>query len=164
VEREHPQLCDFHPAKRANLGSGSFSASPAASALLVQADRAQSSHEIPCIPSRYEWDELCSKVDRVERLLLDLRNDIQTSASSQRQSYAGQADFDYDRSASAEENPATGIHTNSDLLGENVYLGGNSVPAMVVAMGKTGHEHVQELLGKSILPVFGLDNNTSTCT
>jgi hypothetical protein len=164
VEREHPQLCDFHPAKRPNLGSESFSASPAASNLFTQVGKGQSSHEEPWIPSRYEWDELRSKVDRIEQLLLDVRNDIRTSALTKERPGEGEADFDDDRSASAEENPATGINTNSDLLGENVYLGGNSVPAMVVAMGKSGHGHVQELLGKSILPVFGLDNNTATCT
>jgi hypothetical protein len=114
------------------------------------------------MPTRLEWDELHSKVDRIQKLLLNLRNEIRTSASSKQPSYVGRAESDDGRSFSPEEVPATGINSNSDLLGENVYLGGNSVPAMVVAMGKSGGAHVQELLGKSVLPVFGLDNNTAT--
>lgn len=55
------------------------------------------------------------------------------------------------------------IIENNDLLGDqqDTFLGGNSVPAMVVAMGK-GDDGVQEFLGKSVLPVFGLDNDSAT--
>jgi hypothetical protein len=162
VDREHPQLCDFHPAKRPNLGSEPCSTSPNPSTAFVKPFSVQQSHDGLWTPSRTEWDELHRKVDRIERLLLDLRNEGRTSASSKPRYNVSQAESDDGHSVSAEENPATGINTNSDLLGENVYLGGNSVPAMVVAMGKTGGGHIQELLGKSILPVFGLDNSTST--
>jgi hypothetical protein len=114
-------------------------------------------------PSHAEWENLCNKVDRVEQLLLSLRNDMRNSNLSKQRAYVAQTDYDDDaRSTSLEVNPTSGINTNSDLTGENVYLGGNSVPAMVVAMGKGGDVHVQELLGKSILPVFGLDNDTAT--
>jgi hypothetical protein len=114
------------------------------------------------MPSRKDWDELHNKVDRIGQLLLNLQNEIRTSASSKQRSHVDQAESDGECSASVEDSSATGINTNSDLLGENVYLGGNSVPAMVVAMSKSDGGHVQELLGKSILPVFGLDNNTAT--
>lgn len=58
-----------------------------------------------------------------------------------------------------------GIHTTNDLTGETVHVGGSSVPALIMALGRGDHEvpGVQELLGKkSILPLFGLDNESAT--
>jgi hypothetical protein len=52
---------------------------------------------------------------------------------------------------------------NSSILEDTVYLGGNSVPAMVIALGWNHDQNaVNELLDKSILPVFGLDNDSAT--
>lgn len=43
-----------------------------------------------------------------------------------------------------------------------MYLGGNSVPAMVVALGKTGEsDTIQGLLDRSILPIFALENEST---
>jgi len=57
-----------------------------------------------------------------------------------------------------------GIHTCNELTGETVHLGGGSVPALVMALsrGNKDQPDVQELLGKSILPIFGLDNESAT--
>lgn len=58
-----------------------------------------------------------------------------------------------------------GIHTQNELTGEIVHLGGSSVPALIMALGRGEHESpaVRELLGrKSILPIFGLDNESAT--
>ena len=45
-----------------------------------------------------------------------------------------------------------------------VYLGGNSVPAMVTALAsmQNSDTEIQSLLNKSVLPIFGLDNDSAT--
>lgn len=56
----------------------------------------------------------------------------------------------------------------TSLQGEIVHLGGGSVPAMLYALSQgqnTGAEEqqqLQEFLGKSVLPMFGLDNESAT--
>jgi hypothetical protein len=51
-----------------------------------------------------------------------------------------------------------GIHTRNELTGQTVHVGGNSVPAFVMTYGG----HLEELLGSSILPAFGLENESAT--
>lgn len=52
--------------------------------------------------------------------------------------------------------------------GEIVHLGGGSVPAMLYALSQgqqpsgTDTTQLQEFLGKSVLPMFGLDNESAT--
>lgn len=55
------------------------------------------------------------------------------------------------------------MHTENSLTGEDFFLGGNSVPAMAVALNQTNNPvAVQSLLGKSMLPVFALENQSAT--
>ena len=56
---------------------------------------------------------------------------------------------------------AQGIHASNVLTGETVHLGANSVPAMVVALGRGNNETIRDL-HKSVLPLFGLDNESAT--
>jgi hypothetical protein len=59
--------------------------------------------------------------------------------------------------------PAPEIHATNPVTGESVYLGSNSVPAMVLALGKANPSAaVQGLLDKSTLPIFTLDNEDLT--
>lgn len=57
-----------------------------------------------------------------------------------------------------------GIHTTNDITGETVHIGGSSGPALFMALARGDHDRpgVQELLGKSVLPLFGLDNESAT--
>lgn len=54
------------------------------------------------------------------------------------------------------------------IKGEIVHLGGGSVPAMLYALssgqtpGAKEQQELQEFLGKSVLPMFGLDNESAT--
>ena len=60
-----------------------------------------------------------------------------------------------------------GLHTKNES-GEIVHLGGGSVPAMLYALsqgqtpGAQEQQQLQEFLGKSVLPMFGLDNESAT--
>ncbi|KAF2430302.1 hypothetical protein EJ08DRAFT_589314 [Tothia fuscella] len=155
IEREHPELCSYlPPSKRVNTGT-----SVSATTLV---DEAGPSIENGA-PSREEWTQVRSQLDRVEKCLLDLRNDLRQSKTS-RKSYqdAGSSDDEADSTSVTPPSNNQVVKTR-DLLEENVYVGGHSVAAMVVAMGKRGDDQsVQDVLGKSVLPVFGLDNDTAT--
>jgi hypothetical protein len=60
---------------------------------------------------------------------------------------------------SAEPNPITeGMHSKNELTGRTVHVGGNSVPAFVMQHSN----HLEELLGTSVLPAFGLENESAT--
>ncbi|KAF2404068.1 hypothetical protein EJ06DRAFT_535462 [Trichodelitschia bisporula] len=145
-EREHPELCTYEmPAKRVNIG--------------YQPDDLAA----PPAPTS-EWEQLWKKLDSLERAITDVRRDIRKIAAP------GPPATDVESPASPSSSSrggdiAQGMHTNNDLTGETVYLGGNSVPAMVMALGRGangGASTLRELLGRSVLPVFGLDNESAT--
>lgn len=177
VEREHPELCDYHPpAKRQNLGNsrshdnrledhggslggGSLGGSSGGGGTITL--------------SQSDFQHLCHKLENVENTLEDLRRDIGNNASS------GTANHDPQVSGRSSPNGVSkldapnsflrhasvhGVHTHNDLTGQTIHLGGSSVPALVMALGQGNREQpsVQDLLGKSILPIFGLDNETAT--
>lgn len=60
-----------------------------------------------------------------------------------------------------------GLHTKNEA-GEIVHFGGGSIPAMLYALGQGKGQNVkekrelQELMGKNVLPMFGLDNESAT--
>ncbi|KAF1985870.1 hypothetical protein K402DRAFT_394470 [Aulographum hederae CBS 113979] len=165
VAREHPELCTYHPpseshppAKRHNSGRPSFDAGPGESSFV----------QVP----RSEWDRICSQLVTAERVLSDLRRSIGVTP----QAFSGNDSDDY-ASMGAHATPSRpvfdpiarhmsteGIHTRNELTGETVHIGGSSVPALVLALGRGDNDtpQVQEVLGKSILPIFGLDNESAT--
>ena len=53
---------------------------------------------------------------------------------------------------------AEGLHSKNELTGRTVHVGGNSVPAFVMQHST----HLEELLGTSVLPAFGLENESAT--
>lgn len=56
------------------------------------------------------------------------------------------------------------MRTNADQ-GQTVHFGAGSIPAFLISMrngGNTDLTEAQEVLGKSILPMFGLDNESAT--
>lgn len=128
--------------------------------------------------SHADFDRLCSKLDSVETALEDLRREIRSNgnsstlrtpllsgASSPTRIGSGRAEQARYNSAYHTRNTSIqGIHTKNDLTGQTVHLGGSSVPALVMALGQgpAGRASVQEILSKSILPIFGLDNETAT--
>lgn len=58
-----------------------------------------------------------------------------------------------------------GVHTHNDFTGQTIHIGPSSVPALVMALGRGDSQWpgIQDALGKkSMLPIFGLDNETAT--
>ena len=55
------------------------------------------------------------------------------------------------------------IYSKNSLTGEPFFLGANSVPATVQALGHTDNsEAIQTLLDRSMLPAFALENESAT--
>lgn len=121
---------------------------------------------------REDWERLCSKLNTVERSLIDLKSTIkQASESSVTPTQNGHHHHISESAISTPSKqtpdgqlPSQGIHTTNSITGQTVHLGSSSVPALVMSMGKgdEGSAPVQELLGKNVLPLFGLDNESAT--
>ena len=55
------------------------------------------------------------------------------------------------------------LNEHSNLTGEDVYLGGGSIPALIKSLATNGNRlHLQEVFGDNMLPLFGLDNESAT--
>ncbi|KAJ9657108.1 hypothetical protein H2201_008284 [Coniosporium apollinis] len=173
VVREHPELCTYHPpsenhppAKRPNTGNG-YRDAPSE---YHNGAATYSNSGSTVMLSREEWDRLCSNLNTVEKSLAELKGIIK-HASEQHgtASAAGHSPGTSTPSGLAMDSESRyissqGIHTQNDLTGQTVHLGGSSVAALVLALGRGEHDRpeVKELLGKSILPIFGLDNENAT--
>ncbi|TID26976.1 c6 transcription [Venturia nashicola] len=172
IEREHPELCSYNPPSN-NLplpspGEGSQFQTVGGS---PRTGGVQDGFRV----SREEWDGMRAKVDTIMEVMVTLRDNIQQVSRPLKRRRVGPGSLSDDdeenrlssfKSSLLDQDSSDGIPSilaNNQLLGEqhDTFLGRNSVPAMVVAMGK-GDEGVQQLIGKSVLPVFGLDNDSAT--
>lgn len=182
VEREHPELCDYHPPnKKQNAATGSVRS--AAVPKVEERDGPPPPIDNTVTLDRSDFDHLCRKLDSVESALEDLRREIKSNNNnatvtahrtplqlSGRSSPNpnGGSRFDggqpYLNNQFTRHTSVHGLHARNDLTGQTVHLGGSSVPALVMALGQGDRERpsVQEILGRSILPMFGLDNETAT--
>jgi hypothetical protein len=154
VHRNHPELCHYQlPSKRLDLGSSIENPSP-------NADHNGTKWA--------EWDRLCAKLDNVDHSLQELKRELRSLSAGDPPPLAARklSHVDWasqDLTSHTVETSAQEIRANNDLTGETVHLGGNSVPAMVVALGSgSDEETIRELLRKSVLPLFGLDNQSAT--
>jgi hypothetical protein len=121
--------------------------------------------------AREDWDRLCTKLITVESSLSELKSSMRKTSSCAALDDGGNSNNIYndgqqsgDNDSMAKHFSTYGIHTRNDVTGEMVHLGGASVPALILALSRGGDEQegLQELLGKSMLPLFGLDNESST--
>jgi len=149
VDRDHPELCLYEPvSKRPHLGTPErLTHRPATAAEASTGDD----------------DALGDRLTSIELSIQTLRDDVAKLTSS----LMGVIPRPLDRRGgdvdSEELEETHGLQTSNAMTGETVHLGGNSVPAMVLALGGSKKEDdVQGLLGKSILPIFGLDNESAT--
>ena len=202
VEREHPELCDYHPpTKKQNIGSGggvgnnssgNSNVDPRFEDQQLGGGGGSFNGGNSVTLAQSDFHQLCRKLESVEQSLEDLRREIRNNGTGGN----GNVGVDFHRlpQFSGASSPAPhsnsgggngngrseaprffensftrhaslhGIHTRNDLTGQTVHLGGSSVPALVMALGQGNREQssIQEILGKSMLPIFGLDNETAT--
>jgi Fungal Zn(2)-Cys(6) binuclear cluster domain len=152
TDRGYPELChyiDDEPVKRINSGLESAGAD----------GFIQLSGEIA---------DLRQHVSGLEGLLRSLNQEVallrtDLSGAKPRARVSSQPDIDVAQSNS-DLDMAQGISASDRLAGGPVYLGGNSVPAMVMALGTDSPEEdgAQKIISQSILPIFCLDNESAT--
>lgn len=160
-ERGHPELCQ-------SAGEESFKRSNTGLFLPSQSESDHSEH----LRRPRELDEVHSRITAICDVLQDLSDEIRSLRASLRREgenafVAPSSNLDPD------SEPVQAVHkaelvqvltTKNGLDGGPVYIGGNSVPAMVAALAKDDNTNfaVHSILEKSILPVFCLDNESAT--
>jgi len=157
VERGHAELCTYTPQpppKRARERR----ASPQMQLMNTGAAL--------WLPPKQEWDEMRDSLSTVSQLLRDLRDRASksnTELSGQRRATSRTSPDASSTGGALDPSIVEGMSARNALTGDTVYLGGNSVPAMVVALAHDNRdEAVQDFLQKSVLPVFALDNESAT--
>ena len=149
IERGHPELCQYM-------------ADPPAKRVAVESSMARSDDNDQWAPSRDEFRELQNRLSNIENLLLEVRERAAIIPQTRRSDQSRSNETDEEGSVSDQGNPA--ILARRAFSSNAVYLGGNSVPAMVTALATEQNSdiEVQSLLSKSVLPIFGLDNDSAT--
>jgi hypothetical protein len=162
VERDHPNLCSYdQPSKRSNTIT---------SLVGDQVDEAETVND-DWKPSKSEWTLLSDELGIVSESLLSIQHQLQHLTGLKSLQVNGAQDSLPERSDYIENDPQAGLSydvhgvaANHMMTGEEVYLGSKSVPAMVMALSNddSNDTKMQELLSKSILPIFALDNESTT--
>jgi hypothetical protein len=124
---------------------------------------------------REDWERICAKLQTAEKSLADLKNSISSVSevppNPQTNGYSPATAGNTPLAAPAPIDSETshvrtqGIHTHNDFTGQTIHIGPSSVPALVMALGKGDNQWsgMQDVMGKkSMLPIFGLDNETAT--
>jgi hypothetical protein len=156
VDRDHPELCSYErPAKRVNFGPG-----PTLSA----------SHDSsPSARNGSELEQLRAEMALLRQSLSDMRQDIHSLVArpagylseDARHGDRGEDSSDYEDRGKGSA-PMQGLRLSSDVTGAPIYVGGNSIPAMVLALtAENPKDTVKLALGRSVLPLFGLENDSS---
>jgi hypothetical protein len=184
VDRELPQLCIYDaPLKRASAASSIAAPSPSPSfaspattfspaTAFSPGFSAPLSSTTAWAPSKSDWEQLVAKIDNIEHGLQSVRHDI-AARSFPRSKRAAQDKDDQspvpDDTASDDAGllpPDGGVHSRHPVTGEHVFLGPNSVPAMAMALSQQSANGpsctVRDLLDKSVLPIFTLENESTT--
>jgi hypothetical protein len=178
IDREHPELCSYQqPPKTArpslldpNLISTTSAHSADPGRLHSQSSSLSFAPPGGRVPDESR-SQLWTKLESVEALLQDVQGKLQAQPITRPGTGGGPSSvttIDHeplstrDTRAPAQAHP--GIQAPTELLGDFVHLGRHSVPAMVMALGtrSSNEEGVQEIIGKSALPLFGLDNESAT--
>ena len=110
TERQHPELCTYDPPlKRLHL-------EPSASSAVITPSSE------PWVPSREDWEQMSSKVDRLENTLQLLRSELarKTRATASRSSPSTS-----DEGVESGADLSRDVHAKHPLTGDAVYLGAN---------------------------------------
>jgi hypothetical protein len=175
VERDHLELCTYDlPSKRPRNWDGT---SPQAQeARSLHPDQKVNDDNATLPPSQDAWAEVRAMIqslnDSVIQLRRELRSVVQHNNSgassvfgSERPDTAFQDQSNTSPDLGAVQYDVHGMAASTTLTEEQIYIGGNSVPAMFMALSQEDRESndaVRDLLSKSVLPIFGLDNESAT--
>ncbi|KAF2457635.1 hypothetical protein BDY21DRAFT_344402 [Lineolata rhizophorae] len=173
VDRHHPELCTWHPPGEAHPPASQVQHAQTG---VLYASSPPSNGNATITVRREDWDNLNAKLSAVEKAMSDLKGHmrqvsdgppgtVSTNGFSPSEPIATPQYSNPPIDSHTRHVNAHGVHTESEITGQVVHLGGSSVPALVMALGRrnNGNEaEFKEILGKSILPLFGLDNESST--
>jgi hypothetical protein len=115
-----------------------------------------------------EWERLCGKISAMERNFTELKDDLRHVVRARMTGEGSPSEAVKEESPPEPDGPryvrAMEINEQSHLTGERVHLGGGSVAALVMALQKSKETQpaVKEVFGNSVLPLFGLDNESAT--
>ncbi|OQN99860.1 hypothetical protein B0A48_14630 [Cryoendolithus antarcticus] len=173
-DREHPELCNYHPPNKRpqqEQASAGYSADDTI---------AGSSGSGNVTLSRPQFDLICQKLSTLEESLADLRQEVWRNSQA-RALDGGNPPTTMSGTASRDASTALqdgngdgmqqfrrhteihGIHTSNEA-GQTVHFGAASIPAILAAMrdGTVDQKEIYERFGKTVLPMFGLDNESAT--
>ncbi|KAM7200367.1 C6 transcription factor [Naviculisporaceae sp. PSN 640] len=165
VDRQHPHLCIYNePQKRVSLSPAVSAASSATTSSMLPS---------PGPPSKQDWEKLMAKIESMDQALQSVRKELarRPARGSVSGGFAGSESPQHDEAGSTSDAAASGDHDQHVVLsvhpvsGESVFLGANSVPAMAVALSQqpaNDSTMVRDLLDKSVLPIFTLENDSTT--
>lgn len=166
ISRTHPELCDYNPRE--------MSAMPHTP---IKSEHDVEIHSsMPVSISQPEIQQLFRKLEHLESNIEDLRREIreQKATSKMRTPQISSPSTPINHKSTIDpvkaEGPIPtsttlpGFHTMNYSTGQTVHLGGSSVPALIMALGQGNRDQsvVQEIIRNSMLPLFGLDNETAT--
>jgi hypothetical protein len=119
----------------------------------------------PCdswAPSKEDWDGLSAKITKLERTLDLIHGDLAKQTTMTANVVSDPKHYSIEQAAPDTDLPPI-VHSKHPLTGDAVFLGANSVPAMALALTKPDDgESIRDLLSKSILPIFALENESAT--
>lgn len=155
ADRQHPELCVYDPpSRRVRLDSGPGTSMPLSTSPIDVWDS--------WAPSKEDWDDLSAKITKLERTLDLVRSELLQKTVLMANEASNSEDHSIERARQESEMPPV-VHTKHPLTGDTIFLGANSVPAMALALTKSdGGESIRDLLAKSILPIFALENENAT--
>ncbi len=154
IDRNHVDLCSYQQPPQETTETEPLSNPPISS----------SSHG--AYRAGPDWKQLWSKLQTVEVFLRDIKNEVAGHGTSPAETAPsvrqGNSSSQGTREANTTVVPA--FPAKSGLVADgSVYLGCDSVPAMALALGNGNDgEAMQNVVGYSVLPLFGLDNESAT--
>lgn len=118
-----------------------------------------------------DWERVCSRLQFMEKNLSELKDDIRhinqapavSSPASKKESASPTGALDVPPLQRQDSSQARSMDLNehSHLTGEDVYIGGGSIPALVRSLANNGNKAF-DIFGDNMLPLFGLDNESAT--
>ncbi|KAK5311412.1 hypothetical protein LTR93_011729, partial [Exophiala xenobiotica] len=155
IDRDHVDLCSYQQGPSGSTETEPFPNPLHASNFSHGPDRAGP-----------DWNQLWSKLKTVEVFLCDIKIEVASHVTSPAESVLSVRPGNFPGQGTREANTTAvpALPARSGLVADgSVYLGCDSVPAMALALGSgSDGEAMQNVVGNSVLPLFGLDNESAT--